>query len=145
MPFKVISTIEKSGVQHFEVFEEQDWISQTDESNKMVNFCRLSELFTDEGLQKGVFPETRYINRAFKKISDLKRVKFSQTEGLLLSDKMGEIGFLNINNVEKLPTKIEGLTDPKPTADGEEEKKEIDDSALPPFEENGVYKTLYGH
>ena len=65
---------------------------------------------------------------------------------MLLSDKMGEIGFLNINNVEKLPTKIEGLNDLNGAAAAdEEEKKEVDDSALPPFEENGVYKTLYGH
>lgn len=43
-----------------------------------------------------------------------------------MSDKMGEIGFINLNKVNQLPV-------------SEEESKNE------PFEENGVYKTLYGH
>ena len=59
-------------------------------------------------------------------------MQFDAVEGLLISDKMGEIGFINIKNVGQLPK----LAQPK-----EEEKKQGD----APFEENGVYKTLFGH
>ena len=62
---------------------------------------------------------------------------------MMLSDKMGEIGFINVNNIHNLPTQI---IPNKPNSDKEEEKKEDDDEKhLPPFEDNGVYKTLYGH
>ena len=73
----------------------------------------------------------------------MKSVKFGETQGLMLSDKMGEIGFININNVHNLPKEI---IPNKASSDKEEEKKEDDDDKhLPPFEDNGVYKTLYGH
>ena len=75
---------------------------------------------------------TRFYSRNFKKITDLKRVQFGNIEGLLISDKTGEIGFINIKNLNKLPVLRE------PT---EEEKKKGD----LPFEENGVYKTMFGH
>ena len=50
---------------------------------------------------------------------------------------MGEIGFINMANVDKLPLG-EAI---------EEEKKALDlaEGELPRFEDKGVYKTLYGH
>ena len=42
-------------------------------------------------------------SRHFKKVTDLKRTSFTGVEGLLISDKTGEIGFININNLQKLP------------------------------------------
>jgi len=50
---------------------------------------------------------------------------------------MGEIGFININNVSRLPSQ-DAI---------EEECKELGlpEGELPAFEDNGVYKTLYGH
>ena len=39
-----MSRIEKENIQHFEVFEEQDWLVNTDEANKFVNFYSLSEV-----------------------------------------------------------------------------------------------------
>ena len=76
-------------------------------------------------------------SRSNKKVTALKRASFDQVTGLLIADKMGEIGFININNVARLPS----------GTSLEEEKKELElpDGELPPFEDNGVYKTLYGH
>jgi WD40 repeat protein len=64
----------------------------------------------------------------------LKRACFSSIEGLLIADKTGEIGFINLNNLNKLPVLKLDLA---------EESK--DPQHLPQFEEDGVYKTLYGH
>ena len=44
--YKIVSKIEREATQHFEVFEEQDLLVATDESNKFVNFYALSELVT---------------------------------------------------------------------------------------------------
>lgn len=41
--YKILSKIECEATQHFEVFEELDWLVATDESNKFVNFYSLSE------------------------------------------------------------------------------------------------------
>ena len=48
-----------------------------------------------------------FYSRNFKKITDLRKVKFEQTEGLLIADRTGEIGFINIENVQHLPEKID--------------------------------------
>ena len=40
----MLSKIEAEATQHFEVFEEQDLLVSTDESNKFVNFYSLSEV-----------------------------------------------------------------------------------------------------
>lgn len=55
----------------------------------------------------------------------------------MIADKMGEIGFINIANIGRLPSE-QAI---------EEEKKalELPEGELPPFEESDVYKTLYGH
>jgi len=50
--------------------------------------------------------------------------------GLLIADKTGEIGYINLANLSKLPQ----------IAPVEETKEH-----QPQFEEDGVYKTLYGH
>lgn len=50
--------------------------------------------------------------------------------GLLIADKTGEIGYINLANLSKLPQ----------VAPVEETKEH-----QPQFEEDGVYKTLYGH
>ena len=42
--YKIASMTEREATQHFEVFEEQDWLVLTDESQKFVNFYRLSEV-----------------------------------------------------------------------------------------------------
>ena len=65
----------------------------------------------------------------------MRRACFNEVTGLLIADKMGEIGFINIANVSRLPNEQQI----------EEEKKDLPEGALPEFEENGVYKTLYGH
>ena len=36
-------------------------------------------------------------------MTDLQRATFKDVEGLLISDMTGEIGFMNIKNVPKLP------------------------------------------
>ena len=41
--YKIQSKIEREATQHFEVFEESDWLVATDEANKFVNFYSLSE------------------------------------------------------------------------------------------------------
>ena len=43
----------------------------------------------------------------------MKKIKFGETEGLMISDKMGEIGFIHVNNIEKLPASIAPLNDAK--------------------------------
>ena len=48
-----------------------------------------------------------FYSRNFKKITDLRKVQFEQTEGLLIADRTGEIGFINIENVQHLPEKID--------------------------------------
>ena len=63
-------------------------------------------------------------------MTDLKRVQFAGVVGLLIADKTGEIGFINLANLSKLPE----LTTVEETKDHQ-----------PQFEEDGVYKTLYGH
>ena len=57
--------------------------------------------------------------------------------GLLIADKMGEIGFINLANVDRIPSE-QAL---------EEERKELNlpEGELPEFVESDVYKTLYGH
>ena len=100
----------------------------------MINFYSLRELFA---AQSGQFPEIKHQHRSGKKVSDLKRACFNHITGLLVSDKMGEIGFINVANIGRLPA---GNAI-------EEERKEqaLPDGELPEFQENGVYKTLYGH
>ena len=75
-------------------------------------------------------------SRHFKKVTDLKRASFASIDGLLISDKTGEIGFINLKNIDKLP-KLDQLGDA-------EESKDLKVSA-PAFEEDNVYKTLCGH
>ena len=125
--FKIQSKVECQGIVHFEVFESQDLLAMTDESQKIVSFYSLHAYQA----QQNALPAPMHQHRNFKKVTDLKRAEFGETTGLLISDKTGEIGFINIKNVDKLP-KIE-------VADEEEKKKGIE------FVENGVYKTLYGH
>ena len=76
-------------------------------------------------------------------MTDLKRASFSGIEGLLISDKTGEIGFINLKNLPKLP-KLE-LTSEESKCLEEESKEQKASEHLPPFEEDGVYKTLFGH
>lgn len=57
-------------------------------------------------------------------------MQFAGVTGLLIADKTGEIGFINLANLSKLPEQAVL-----------EETKEH----MPQFEEDGVYKTLYGH
>ena len=54
----------------------------------------------------------------------------------------GEIGFINLQNLTKLP-----VLPATEEVGGVEETKEVnkDSQHLPQFEEDGVYKTLYGH
>lgn len=55
--YKVASKIEREAAQHFEVFEEQDWLVQTDESNKFVNFYSLREALS---ASPGTFPQIKH-------------------------------------------------------------------------------------
>jgi len=93
-----VSRVEHENTVHFEVFEDRDWLVHTDESHKMLNFSSLSAFMGSQNQM----PPQKHQSRAFKKMSDLKRVKFGSTEGVLISDKMGEIGFINLNNVSQL-------------------------------------------
>ena len=100
---KIKSKIEYGDTVHFDVFESSDLLALTDESHKIVNFYSLQDILK---LKKAVDPtslQPLYRHRNFKKVTDLKRVTFGNVEGLLISDKMGEIGFINIKNVDKLP------------------------------------------
>jgi len=54
----------------------------------------------------------------------------------LISDKTGEIGFINLKNIDKLP-KLDQLGDAEESKDAK--------VSVPAFEEDNVYKTLYGH
>lgn len=76
-------------------------------------------------------------SRSNKKVMELKKACFNQIKGLLIADKMGEVGFINMANVDKLPSQ-QAI---------QEECKELNlpEGELPPFVENNVYKTLYGH
>jgi len=55
--YKVCSKIERAATQHFEVFEEQNWLVATDESHKFVNFYSLNEVFN---AQPGTFPKAKH-------------------------------------------------------------------------------------
>ncbi len=55
--YKVFSKIERVAIQHFEVFEEQNWLVATDESHKFVNFYALNEVFT---ALPGTFPTAKH-------------------------------------------------------------------------------------
>lgn len=94
----------------------------TDESNKFVSFYSLSEVLT---AQPNTFPSAKHQHRSSKKVCDMKRACFNQVTGLLLADKMGEIGFINIANIGRLPSE-QAI---------EEEKKalELPDGELPQF------------
>lgn len=127
--------VEAAGVQHFEVFPESDLFVNTDESHKIVNFYRLADILALEDK----FPTPIHQYRAFKKVTDLKRAKCEQFEGLLISDRTGEIGFINVKNVHKLPKEALKI-------DEEEAKNKADDELnLPQWEKDEAYKTLYGH
>ena len=43
-----------------------------------------------------------FYSRNFKKITGLRKVQFEQTEGLLIADRTGEIGFINIDTRSSL-------------------------------------------
>ena len=68
-------------------------------------------------------PQALHVHRSNKKVTDLKRACFNDVTGLLIADKMGEIGFININNVVRLPG----------NQAFEEESKELPEGELPPF------------
>ena len=70
-------------------------------------------------------------------MTDMKSACFNNVTGLLLSDKMGEIGFINLANVANLPTEC--------AIEEESKALELVEGELPRFVDNGVYKTLYGH
>jgi S-adenosylmethionine:tRNA-ribosyltransferase-isomerase (queuine synthetase) len=65
-------------------------------------------------------------SRAYKKISALKSCKSESFTGLLLADKTGEIGFINLKNIGKIPVP-------------EEVKESVE------YVDQPYYKTLYGH
>ena len=73
--YKIMSKIEKEAIQHFEVFEEQDWLVNTDESNKFVSFYSLSEVIAS---QSNRFPQAKHQHRSGKKVCDLKKACFNQ-------------------------------------------------------------------
>lgn len=83
------------------------------------------------------FPMAKHQHRSNKKVTQILKASFNNITGLLLADKMGEIGFINIAKVVTLPSQ-EAI---------EEECKTLalPEGELPPFEDNSVYKTLYGH
>jgi hypothetical protein len=40
----------------------------------------------------------------------MRRVTFDETEGLLIADRTGEIGFINVKNIHLLPAVVEDNT-----------------------------------
>jgi hypothetical protein len=101
---------------HFEVFENKNILALTDESHKTISFFSLknsldwlikSAVESGEGVRTGVMPQPLRMHRNFKKITDLRRVCFNGIDGLMIADRTGEIGFINIDNVQHLPEKVE--------------------------------------
>ncbi len=74
----------------------------TDESNKFVNFYSLSDFLTRQPLTD--FPMAKHQHRSNKKVTQILKASFNNITGLLLADKMGEIGFINIAKVVTLPS-----------------------------------------
>ena len=68
---------------------------------------------------------------------DMKRACFNNINGLLIADKMGEIGFINIANIGRLPS--------EQAVDEEHKAMDLPEGELPEFQRGDVYKTLYGH
>jgi len=64
--YKILSKVEREATQHFEVFEEQDWLVATDESNKFVNFYSLSDFI---GCARSDFPAAKHQHRSSKKVT----------------------------------------------------------------------------
>lgn len=93
------------------------------EQDKLVKFYDLQDFIKGE-----MAPIYQYKN--WKKLTTILDVKFSNVEGLLIGDKVGEIYFLNVQNLEKLPKKIEDVP-----GKNQEEAEDHD----------FVAKVLYGH
>lgn len=77
----------------------------TDESNKQVNFYKLSDFLS---ISNGQLPDSKstiYTRTHFKKVTDMKSAAFNiagnSISGLLIADKTGEIGFINIDKLMK--------------------------------------------
>ena len=69
-----------------------------------------------------VVPLHQYKN--WKKLTNILNVKFKsaedqEIEGLLIADKVGEIHFLNINNLNRLPKDLDSI--PSRNAEGAED------------------------
>jgi hypothetical protein len=64
--------------------------------DKMVKFYDLQDFVKGE-------MNLKYQYKNWKKITTILDVKWGSVEGLLIGDKVGEIYFLNVQNLEKLP------------------------------------------
>jgi len=95
----------------------------TDDSHKLVHFYKLNEILDTHEFKP------HCTHRAFKKINALVPCSLKDTfTGLLLADKTGEIGFINLANYEKMPA-----------PDAHELKESVE------YADQPYYKTLYGH
>ena len=88
----------------------------TDESHKTVSFYSLKNTLDwmkqqSNGDRKAILPPVLRQHRNFKKVTDLKRVQADENEGLLISDRTGEIGFINVKNIQHLPQNVDDKTE----------------------------------
>lgn len=79
-------------------------IALANQQDKILRFYQL-----DSFLENGDDAQLIGLYRNWKKISCLTSAGFDKASGLLIGDKVGEIKFINTNNISKLPTKIEDL------------------------------------
>jgi len=63
-----------------------------------------------KGNRQAKLPPALREHRNFKKVTDLRRMKLEDHEGILISDRTGEIGFINVKNIQHLPESINDIT-----------------------------------
>ena len=122
---KIQNRFEFEGTVKFALFQglnhqHKNMIAITHEQDKLVKFYNLDEFLEQKDDTLSIAP--LYFFKNFKKVSAITDVSFSMQghnlRGLIIGDKVGEMHFLNIDNLDKLP------------------KEEV---------ESNVAKLLYGH
>jgi hypothetical protein len=105
-------------------FKVKNMIAIMHEADKLVKFYDWNDFVT------GDLSAPLYQYKNWKKLVTILDISVPNIQGLLIGDKVGEIYFLNVNNLEKLPKNVEEVP-----GKNQEEAQEFD----------FVAKVLYGH
>lgn len=113
--FKIAKSFEFEANVHYVTLQSRPLIGITNENEKLLKFYKVDELSTAGADQVSVdigSLQPQFIYKNQKKITTVRQVSFGTTHGILIADKVGDLLFLNENNLERLATDPETVPGP---------------------------------